>query len=248
MRFSPQQEKTAWLFEFQCWTGCPYLPSAVHIPKCFSRQIMKAMIRLIKQTRLKSDIKCHISSDFFPRSEVLLGASKEAKNLSNCAVEKQLIRCKETVFCCFIHGECYAKYTAVVRNWPRIPLMPDPLQTSEARLHVAPPFLALCPLQSYAPYSPSCVVTNSRQGWALFLSCPQLHGQLESWGKNSSPWGLKKTEVFQLRQKPPLSHPMWPWLSFFSAKLHLIWGRNIRATDKQGCIFDYDLWAVLNSY
>lgn len=109
---------------------------------------MKAMIRLIKQTRLKSDIKCHISSDFFPRSEVLLGASKEAKSLSNCAVEKQLIRCKETVFCCFIQGECYAKYTAVVRNWPRIPLMPDPLQTAEARLHVASPFLALCPLQS----------------------------------------------------------------------------------------------------
>lgn len=109
---------------------------------------MKAMIRLIKQTRLKSDIKCHISSDFFPHSEVPLGVSKEAKNLSNCAVEKQLIRCKETVFCCFIHSECYAEYTAVVRNWPRIPLMPDPLQTAEARLPIAPPFLALCPLQS----------------------------------------------------------------------------------------------------
>lgn len=66
---------------------------------------MKAMIRLNKQTRLKSDIKYHISSDFFPLSEVLLGVSKEAKNLSNCAVEKQLIRCKETVFCSLYHSQ-----------------------------------------------------------------------------------------------------------------------------------------------
>lgn len=59
---------------------------------------MKAMIRLIKQTRLKSDIKCHVSSDIFTHSEVLLGVSKEAKNLFNSAADKQLIRCKETVF------------------------------------------------------------------------------------------------------------------------------------------------------
>lgn len=66
----------------------PYLPSAVHIPKYFSRQVMKAIIRSIKQTNLKSDTKCHLSSDLFSHSEVLLGVSKEAKNLSNYAVEK----------------------------------------------------------------------------------------------------------------------------------------------------------------
>lgn len=58
---------------------------------------MKAMIRSLKQTRLKSDLKYHVSADIFPHSEVLLGISKEAKNLSNSAVEKELTRCKETV-------------------------------------------------------------------------------------------------------------------------------------------------------
>lgn len=155
-------------------SSCSYFPSAVHIPKCFLRQVMKAMIRLIKQTRLKSDIKCHISSDILPHSEVLLGVSKEARNLFNSAVEKQLIRCKETVFA--------ASFT--VSAVQSIQLCSETALGSQAcqslcRL-LKPGSLLLLPFLPFAPYSPSSMVTNSRQGWTPFLSCSQLHGHQRS--------------------------------------------------------------------
>lgn len=154
--------------------GCSYFPSAVHIPKCFLRQVMKATIRLIKQTRLKSDIKCHVSSDIFPHSEVLLGVSKEARNLFNSAVEKQLIRCKETVFAA----------SFAVSAMQSLQLCSETALGSHAcqslgRL-LKPGSLLLSHSLPFVPYSPSSMVTNSRQGWTPFLSCPQLQGHQRS--------------------------------------------------------------------
>lgn len=144
--------------------------------------------------------------------------------------------------CCFIHSEC----TVYSYLCSESGLGSHSCQ-SLCRL-LKPGSLFFLPFSPFAPYSPSSTVTNSRQGWTAFLPCPQLHGHQWSWGKNSSPWGLKKVEVFQLRQKSPLSHPMWLRFSLFSVKLHLIWDRNSRAIGKKGCIFDYDFWVVLNSY
>lgn len=127
--------------------------------------------------------------------------------------------------CCFIPSECYAKHTAMLRTWPRTPFMPEPLQTAGARLPVAPPFLALCSVLSQL---------HGYQFQTGMDPIPVL--STTAWPpreQNSSPWGLKKVKVLQLRQKTPLSHPMWLKLSLFSAKLYLIWGRNSRAIGKQ---------------
>lgn len=190
MRFSPRQENPAWLFELQCWTGCPYLTSAAHIPKCFSRKVMKAMIRLIKQTRLKSDIRCHISSDVFPHSEVLLGVSKEAMNLSNSAMEKQLIRCKETVFA--------ASFT--VSAMQSIQLCSETGLGSHSCQSLCrlmnPGSLCLLPFWPFAPYSPSSMVTNSRQVWEPIPVLPTTAWPPRELGQEFKPmkaedsWGL----------------------------------------------------------
>lgn len=132
-------------------------------------------------------------SDVFPHSEVLFGVSKEAKNLSNSAVEKQLIRCKET---------------ALVASFP-VSAMQSTQLCSEPGLGphscqslcrlLEPGCLLHLPFLPFALSCPSCMVTNFRQGWTPFLSCPQLHGHQgsriqahEGWRKfKSSNWDRK---------------------------------------------------------
>lgn len=151
-------------------------------------------------------------SDIFPYYEVLLGVSKEAKNLSNCAVEKQLIRSKESVFAPSFTVSAMQSLQRCLE-----PGLGSHSCQSLCRL-LKPGSLLLLSFLPFAPSSPSCMVTNSRERWTPFLSCPQLHGH---WGSTiQAHEGLKKVEVFQLRQKTPLSHPMCLRLSLFSAKLH----------------------------
>lgn len=113
--------------------------------------------------------------------------------------------------------------------------MPDSLQTAEARLPSAPPFLTLCPLQSQLHgyqfqrgVDPIPVLpTASWLPWELGQEFKPMRAK-ESWGLPT------ETEA-------SLISPNVTVALILFCQTALNWGRNIRAIDKQGCIFDYDL-------
>lgn len=150
---------------------------------------------------------------------------------------------EETVVCFFIESKCYAKCTAILRNWCRIPFALDPLKTAEAMNPVAPLFLTLCFLLSQlrgAWFQPGWTTLPPVTAWSrgelgqLVTLRIQAH---ERWTKT-------RAEVFHPSQKPPLSHRMRLRL-LFSAKLNFFGGTNARAIAKRGSISW--LWVVGSS-